>query len=291
MSELAGVTQEVHAFVAQIGGLERPIRQSRDAIARARESTARQQRDPRVRREAMERQAHLERADHALRDALQASSRAAATAQRWLAQHAASGGGAGVGGDRTAGAAAGIVLPDRDGATSARAAFAQGYQRLADRHGQKVVDGFALGAIASFVTGAFHPALKHEALALIEAIGGAAMPPPVGMLAALGITVVAHYAIHDASERLAHTKDAGVYSNPVSELWELARHRRPAQARWTAAEWAAAVVVPAGLGGLLLLTSHATVLGVAVGSLAGGMGWGLRSWAHRRHGHTPPLGR
>ncbi len=288
MSELAGVTQEVHAFVAQIGGLERPIRQSRDAIARARESTARQQRDPRVRREAMERQAHLERADHALRDALQASSRAATTAQRWLAQHAASGGGAGAGSDRTAGAGAGIVLPDRDGAMSARAAFAQGYQRLADRHGQKVVDGYAFGAVASVVTGAFSPALEDSATALLEAVAGAALPPPAGIMAAIGIGLL----IVRSSERLGHTKDTGEYSSFRAELnlWS----KRAPQSRWSFAELAAAtaqVTIPIAVGGVLLATGSGPVLAVAASAAAGGGGWAVRAFAHWAHGHRPPLRR
>jgi hypothetical protein len=308
VSELAAVTREVQSFVAELRGLERPIHRSREAIGRAREVTARQQHDPRLRRAAMIRQDHLTRADRALREALQASARSATSAERWLAQHAASGvaggsaaaqpaggGGGGLGtaapgggGGSAAAEVAALLAAAGAAIGSAPAQLVQGYRGYADRHGQKVADGYAFGAIASVVAGGFNHTIEHNAQELLSAVAGAVLPPPAGVMAAIGIGLLAEHVIVRVSERATRATDAGSYSSFAHELHHRAQH--PPQARWTTAEWVAAsakVAIPIAVSTVLSATGSGPLLAIVAGAAAGGGGWCVRASAHKGHGHLP----
>jgi hypothetical protein len=280
MSELAMLTREVSDLIAQVKRLDAPIHRSLAVIERATAETARAQRTPELRREAMVRHDALQRGERALKQALAASRRSSGAATKWMTQHAAHGGRGGAGG----GPELAAINAPRAGDP---AALLANVQDLADRVGHERFLGYAFGLTTAVVVGAGSPLLHANVEALVDAVCTAALPPLVSAAAISLIVYGSDQLIKFAAGKEADAKDGGDGGGALPQGLAWLRHQGRPDA-WSAEEWRAEgekIALGVAVAGFLVW-AHAGVLAAAAASALGsGIGWSYAAVVHDRAHH------
>jgi hypothetical protein len=279
MSELAMLTREVSDLIAQVKRLDAPIHRSLAVIERATAETARAQRTPELRREAMVRHDALQRGERALRQALAASRRSSGAASKWMTQHAAHGGLGGGGGGPELAAIKAPGVGDHAGLLA-------NVQNLADRVGQERFLGYAFGLTTAVVLGAGSPLLHANVEALVNAVCAGALPPLVSAAAISLIAYGSDQLIKFAAGKEADVKDGGDGGGAWPHV--RARLHHPGHPEgWSAEEWRAEgekIALGAAVAGVLV-SAPTGVLAAATTALGSGIGWSYAAIVHDRAHH------